>query len=154
MLVDWELIRKCPSVSAKLPALICTVGLHAFDYSGWVVILLRMLLWHMGGFSWCFTVLLKWGGEIEDWLHPSCVCMCAIFLRPLCSLAYNVKQDNRGSVSRHCVCVCVEGWETEWTRVGMTKLRPKGPFSNKLHCFCVLLYVAIHVFPDLNNTDW
>lgn len=21
-------------------------------------------------------MLLKWGGEIEDWLHPSCVCVC------------------------------------------------------------------------------
>lgn len=47
---------------------------------------------------------------------------------PLCSVGYSVKEDNKGSVSRHSVCVCVEWWETEEkrTRGRMTKQRPKG----------------------------
>lgn len=88
-----------------------------------------------------FTVLMKRGGETEGWFAPPlcvCACMCAAVLRPLCSEAYNVRGDNRGSVRRHCACVCVEGWGTEWTRIGMTNPRPKGPRSNKLHHICVL----------------
>lgn len=65
-----------------------------------------------------------------------------------------MKQDNRASVSRHCVFVCVEGWGTDRRRGGMTKQRPKGPFLKQtIGLLCVFVRGQTCVFPDLNYTD-
>ena len=57
------------------------------------------------------------GGATGGRLHSHCECVCTVSLRPLCSVAHNVKRDNGGSVRRPSLCVCV-------LRGGMAKLRP------------------------------
>ena len=62
------------------------------------------------------------------------------------SVGYNVKQDNRVSVCRHCVSVCIEGRGTEWTRGGLNKLRPKGSFLKQTVRLLCVLFLARPVF--------